>query len=155
PDSINTAAATATDGREALFTALPPSGGAQARGRSFYMWNLTRRFGPDWTAPWIDLTIGRMNAWGFNTVGNWSDPRLGNAKRIAYVVTSRGWGRNGPMGVPDVYAPDFAHMVESAAAEQCDGRKDDPYLLGYFLGNEPPWPGREPVAADAILAGPA
>jgi hypothetical protein len=32
--------------------------------------------------------------------------------------------------------------------------KDDPYLLGYFLGNEPPWPGRETVAVDAILAGP-
>jgi len=57
------------------------------------------------------------------------------------------------MGIADVYAPDFAGTIDRAAAEQCDARKDDPYLLGYFLGNEPPWPGRESVAVDAILAG--
>jgi hypothetical protein len=94
-----------------------------------------------------------MAAWGFNTVGNWSDARLGSAHRVPYVYTSRGWGGTGPMGVPDVYAPDFAERVDRAAAQQCDARKDDPYLLGYFLGNEPPWPGRESVAVDAILAG--
>ena len=96
-----------------------------------------------------------MFAWGFNTIGNWSDQRLATAHRVPYVVTLRGWGiESGPMGVADVYAPDFAQVVDRAAAQQCDSRKDDPYLLGYFLGNEPPWPGRETVAADAILAGP-
>ena len=45
--------------------------------------------------------------------------------------------------------------IDRAVAEQCEPRKDDPWLLGYFLGNEPPWPGRETVAADAILSGPA
>jgi hypothetical protein len=57
------------------------------------------------------------------------------------------------MGVPDVYAPEYAANIDRAAAQQCDARKDDPYVLGYFLGNEPPWPGRESVAVDAILAG--
>ena len=59
------------------------------------------------------------------------------------------------MGVADVYADDFAAKVDRSAADQCAPRKDDPYLLGYFIGNEPPWPGRESVAVDAILAGPA
>jgi hypothetical protein len=114
-----------------------------------------RRFGADWSAQWIDLTARRMFAWGFNTVGNWSDPRLGNAHRVPYVVTLQGWGiETGPMGVPDVYAPEYAANIDRAAAQQCDARKDDPYVLGYFLGNEPPWPGRESVAVDAILAGP-
>ena len=27
-------------------------------------------------------------------------------------------------------------------------------MLGYFIGNEPPWPGRESQLVDAILAGP-
>jgi hypothetical protein len=95
-----------------------------------------------------------MTAWGFNTIGNWSDVRLGAAKRVPYVVTTRGWGiESGPMGVADVYAPDFAARVDQAAAQQCAPRKDDKHLLGYFLGNEPPWPGRESVAVDAILAG--
>ena len=75
---------------------------------------------------------------------------------MPYVVTLRGWGiETGPMGVADVYAPEFAQIIDRAAAQQCESRKDDPYVLGYFLGNEPPWPGRESVAVDAILAGPA
>ena len=159
-DSIGTSVVTAEQGREGLFAALPPAAVSQSRGGrsgvSFYAWNLLRRLGPDWNEKWIDLTLRRMTAWGFNTIGNWSDPRLGNAHRVPYVVTTRGWGiESGPMGVADVYAPGYAETVDRAAAEQCDARKDDPYLLGYFLGNEPPWPGREAVAAEAILAGPA
>jgi hypothetical protein len=149
-DSMGSNATTPVAGREQLFAAMPPRPG------SFYAWNVERRFGSDWTAKWIDLTLGRMTAWGFNTIGNWSDVRLGASGRMPYVVTTRGWGiETGPMGVADVYAPDFGQRVEEAAARQCDGHKEDPYLLGYFLGNEPPWPGRESVAADAILAGPA
>jgi hypothetical protein len=149
-DSMRTEAQTLVSGREQLFAAAAPHPG------SYYAWNVERRFGADWTAKWIDLTVGRMSAWGFNTIGNWSDTRLGASGRMPYVVTTRGWGiENGPMGVADVYAPDFEQRVERAAAQQCDAHKDDPYLLGYFLGNEPPWPGRESVAADAILAGPA
>jgi hypothetical protein len=154
-DSIGTSVTTATQGREQLFAALPPDRVAGERGgASFYVWNLVRRFGPDWSGKWIDLTTRRLAAWGFNTIGNWSDQRLAGAHRTPYVFTSRGWGETGPMGIADVYAPNFAEMIDRAAAQQCDARKDDPYLLGYFLGNEPPWPGRESVAVDAILAGP-
>jgi hypothetical protein len=152
-DSIGTSVSTATQGREQLFAALPPEAGGRG-GTSFYAWNLARRFGPDWSGKWVDLTARRMAAWGFNTIGNWSDQRLAGAHRTPYVYTSRGWGETGPMGIADVYAPNFAETIDRAAAQQCDARKDDPYLLGYFLGNEPPWPGREPVAVDAILAGP-
>jgi hypothetical protein len=27
---------------------------------------------------------------------------------------------------------------------------DDPWLLGYFIGNEPPWPGRERQCGDLV-----
>jgi len=160
-DSMGASASTSTQGREQLFAAMPPAqtgsgrGGSGRGGASFYAWNLLRRFGAEWGDKWVDLTARRTFAWGFNTVGNWSDQRLGNAKRVPYVVTLRGWGiETGPMGVPDVYSPDYAAKIDAAAAQQCDARKDDPYVLGYFLGNEPPWPGREIVAVDAILAGP-
>jgi hypothetical protein len=159
-DCINSSDVTMTQGREELFAALPPAEASGGRpgvrgGASFYTWNLVRRFGADWRPKWIDLTVRRMFAWGLNTVGNWSDPQLGSARRVPYVVTMRGWGiENGPMGVPDVYGADYAQAVDQAAAQQCDSHKDDPYVLGYFLGNEPPWPGRESVAVDAILAGP-
>ncbi len=158
-DSIGTSVATPVTGREGLFASLPPDHNASTDtrgGASFYSWNLERRFGPNWGPKWVDLTVRRMTAWGFNTVGNWSDARLGESHRIPYTDLLRGWGiESGPMGVVDVYAPDFAQRVERIAKEQCEPHKSDPWLLGYFLGNEPPWPGRETVAADAILHGPA
>gem|GEM_PF-215371 len=151
--------------REDLFAALPPSelrtAFAQARradraaDASFYSWNLWRRFGDGWLTNWIELTLRRMDAWGFNTIANWSDRRLWDAKRKPYVVMLRGWGiETGYLGLPDVFAPDFTNQVETAAREQCAPRKDDPWLLGYFVANEPPWPGRELDIVEAILTGP-
>ena len=45
-------------------------------------------------------------------------------------------------------------IADAAAASQCAPRKDDPYLLGYFIANEPPWPGRESLVVDVILERP-
>ena len=61
--------------------------------------------------------------------------------------------RTGYLGMPDVYAEEWPQLVDKAAAEQCGTRKNDPYLLGYFVANEPPWPGRESLVVDMILDG--
>jgi hypothetical protein len=149
-------------GREYLFTRIPPaienSDPDQPAGNdhnsSFYTWNLVRRFSTDWYRKWMDLTIQRMNSWGINTIGNWSDAGLANSNRIAFVATLDGWGiENGMMGMPDVYAPDYAVNVDAAAKQQCLPHKGDAFLLGYFIGNEPPWPGRETELTNLILAG--
>jgi hypothetical protein len=148
-------------GRESYYAALPPANllAPSASGRQtqpgFYTWNLSRRFGADWNTKWIDLAIRRLEDWGLNTIGNWSDSRLWDTPRKAYIVILRGWGmETGYLGMPDVYAPDWPEMVDKAAASQCVPRKDDPYLLGYFIGNEPPWPGRESLVVDTILDAP-
>ena len=150
-----------TKGREYIFAKLPPdnlTSGETSAGRkrntSFYTWNLYRRFGDDWYQKWMDLTSGRMKSWGLNTVGNWSDGNLGKSRKIPYVGNLSGWGiQNGIMGMPDVYEPRYSEIVDSAAALQCSPKKNDPYLIGYFIGNEPPWPGREPELAELILNG--
>ncbi|MCX6320320.1 MAG: hypothetical protein NTX93_00725 [Bacteroidia bacterium] len=156
-------------GREYIFTSIPPaaeltlpnqpSGTSSQPARrggnySFYTWNLYRRFGSDWYQKWMDMTVRRMDSWGLNTIGNWSDATLGGSHRKAYVATLNGWGiETGIMGMPDVYAPDYASNVDASAARQCAPRKDDPYLLGYFIGNEPPWPNRESELVNVILTG--
>jgi hypothetical protein len=147
------------DGRRAYFTALPPVDPTPSRGQrpqtGFYAWNLQRRLGPQWRTRWIDLDLARLESWGLNTIGNWSDSRLWDAHRKAYVVNLRGWGmETGYLGMPDVYSEDFPRIVDKAAAEQCAPRKNDPYLLGYFIANEPPWPGRESLVVDTILERP-
>lgn len=133
-------------------------GGNQAYRRqasgSFYTWNLQRRFGPNWIQKWIDLTVRRMDRWGLNTIANWSDAALCSSQRKPYVATISGWGTNArTMGMPDVYAPEYLETVDASAARQCTQRKDDPFLIGYFIGNEPIWPGRELELTEIILTG--
>ncbi len=146
------------EGREYIYESLVPNSITQSDPRimnaSFFTWNLYRRFGEDWYNRWTDLTFQRMNNWGLNTVANWSDSKLGRTQKMAYVSTLRSWGFNPEtMGMPDVYDPNYASEVDAAAKEQCLPLKDDPFLLGYFVGNEPPWPGREMDLIDAILNG--
>jgi len=155
---------TRTEGRDTVFASLPPrnlrapaSRRNQGSLASFYTWNLERRFGTNYMEPWVNLTMRRMDAWGLNTIANWSDPHLWAAKRKAYVVIIYGWDRGGYsyMGMPDVFSDDFPRRADATADEQCTAHKDDPWLIGYFIGNEPPWAGREGDVASAILEGPA
>ncbi|HEY2015801.1 MAG TPA: hypothetical protein VGH38_20000, partial [Bryobacteraceae bacterium] len=60
----------------------------------------------------------------------------------------------GWMGLPDVFSADWAGRVDSAVARQCGAHKQDPWLLGYFMANEPPWPGNEQLIVDMILKAP-
>ena len=163
-DSTSTWMGTRTEGRDDVFAALPPRDLRAPTYRtnqgplaSFYTWNLARRFGTNYSPPWVDLTLRRMDAWGFNTIANWSDPRLWAARRKPYIVMLRGWGIDAGayLGMPDVFSEEFPKKADAAAAEQCAPRKDDPWLVGYFVANEPPWPGRETQIAAAILEGPA
>jgi len=144
------------DTRKDYFAAMPPidpNPPPGVRGRTgFYSWNLQRRHGPQWTGKWIDLILRRLDDWGLNTIGNWSDVHLWDRHKKAYVVQLRGWGmETGFLGMPDVFSDEFPKIVDKAAAEQCSPRKNDPYLLGYFVANEPPWPGRESLVVDIIL----
>ena len=145
-------------GREYAYEAFSPDALIQSDSRiekaSFYGWNLQRRHGDNWYEKWKEMTFRRMDSWGLNTIANWSDENLGQSHRKAYVATLRGWGFSAEtMGMPDVYDPNYAAEIDGAAKRQCVPLKDDPYLLGYFVGNEPPWPGREMDLINVILEG--
>jgi hypothetical protein len=157
-DVIGPEMVTPSSGREPLFKTAPPAGLSTPRrpGFSFFTWNLTRRFGDEWVPAWIDYTMRRMDAWGLNTVGNWSDVRLAAAKRKPYAIPLESWLTDvSYLGLPDVYSEEFAREAEERARRQCVPRRDDPWLLGYFLANEPPFPQKELQTAELILAGPA
>ncbi|MFN7998586.1 MAG: hypothetical protein U0Q18_33495 [Bryobacteraceae bacterium] len=154
--------ATSVENRAGVFRQLPPPNlrpsdreDRRFGGASFFTWNLFRRFGENWQAGWVDLTARRMDAWGLNTVGNWSDPKLWDSHRKAYTIPLDGWYTKVTyLGMPDVYSDEFARNCDNAARRQCAPRKDDPWLLGYFIGNEPPWPEHESMLCDMILGGP-
>ena len=160
-------------GREFMFTDLPADAGEWAaffgtgdsrspdqgasqgigynHGRwfDFYAANLYRVDGAHWRDAWRKRALDRLQAWGFNSVGNWSDAALGGAHRLAYtrsiniagdyanVATGYDyWGR-----MPDPFDPRFVAATRLAVEKATAGVRDDPYLLGYFADNELAWAG--------------
>lgn len=155
-------------GREKLFSSIPTRAQISAPGAdsnpqrdpvSFYLANLERRFGENWRVPSAQLTARRMRAWGINTAygAELNDALAGiPSLRQPYVHPLRGWQmiEGAIMGMPDVYSPAFAQRVEREAMQQLEARRNDPWMIGYFIGNEPPWPARESELVDRVLAGP-
>ena len=91
-------------------------------------------------------TARRLDSWGMSTGGQ-GRPNIVFLRWPQKPATTF-------LGVPDVYADDFAQSIDKAADAQCTPRKDDPLIIGYFIGNEPPWGDRESEVVDLILAGP-
>ncbi|WP_460042368.1 beta-agarase [Pseudomonas sp. S2_H01] len=140
----------------------------QGRTFDFYGANLQRTYGVFDTRHWADHTLQRLQAWGFNTIGNWSEPALENPDVSSqnhvpytlplsivgdYVSISTGhdwWG-----GMPDPFDPRFAMATERAVAIAARDHRDDPYLIGYFADNELAWaaPGDDPHDRYALAYG--
>ena len=127
----------------------------------FYAANLYRVDGAPWLSAWRTRTLGRLQAWGFNTIGNWSDPALDQAHQLPYTrsINIAGdyanvasgydyWGR-----MPDPFDPRFVRATETAVTRATAGVRDDPWLLGYFADNELAWAGSGPQGRWGLAIG--
>jgi hypothetical protein len=96
---------------------------------------------PDRNA-WGLVTLARMQQWGFNTIGSWSDPELW-VRQVPYTVVMNvavRQGANWQSGViTDYFSPLFVQMAHIVAGEICMPRRFDPMLVGYFSDNELHW----------------
>jgi hypothetical protein len=162
-------AAAVIPGTEPLFGPLPPkmgplaeawssaSGRGRADGYSFGLANLIRSFGPRWRADWTDLTRGRLRAWRFNTVANWSDPAFEKASGLPYVIPMPDYPATAVAlyrDFPDVFADAFRESSRRYA-QHLAAFRDDPNLIGYFMRNEPLWAfGPNNLAAEMLEASP-
>jgi hypothetical protein len=146
------------DKRRNLYKELPPAGIATNPDRpnsvSFGAWNLFRRYGEAYPEKSREMVVKRMDKWGLNTICNWSSPEVTNLNRKAFMMQLRGLGiESGVMGLPDVYAPDFSAKVDAAIKEFVTPYRENPWLIGYFTGNEPSWLGQEERLCGLILDG--
>src|SRR6267142_6712677 len=109
------------------------------RAFNFYTANLERKFGPDWRERWREETVQRLESWGFNTIGNWSDPDLWAMHRLPYTVPLWLEGEFWWGGMPDPFHPRFAATVDEMARKAAAQFGGDPWLVGYFVDNELSW----------------
>lgn len=165
-DCVHTGDATLTTGREEMFTWLPKEGDPLAKhlgyhsgvhmgpvkeGRTinWYALNLERKYGENYKAQWMDVTLRRLRSWGFNTIANWSDWDFHRNGKVPYVGTAsiRGdharvasgsdyWGK-----MHDPFDPKFEQNVRNALRPLVQHIGDDPWCIGYFVDNELSWAG--------------
>lgn len=126
----------------------------QGNNYDFGQWNLYRRYGEGFREKGNENIIRRMDKWGVNTIGNWSGADVIAMNRKAFMVSFRTAGvERGLMGLADVYGPDFKQRMDEAIKSSTDRYKDNPWIIGYFVGNEPAWLGEESRLCDIILQG--
>lgn len=100
---------------------------------------------------WAEQLPGRLRQWGLNAIGNWSDPELFTQKFPYLYILSVSFrvnaipasevGVQGTFKVSDPYDPAFRAQLSKVIAEEVVPRKDDPYLIGWSVGNETHWTG--------------
>jgi hypothetical protein len=99
-------------------------------------------FGPqDWKDNWRTITKARLSQWGFNTIGNWSDIGAFRGQKIPYVLPLGSFPRTKTMlfrDFPDVFNPEYLSN-SIRFAKELEAYKEDPWLIGYFMRNEPEW----------------
>lgn len=167
-NSMALAQTTFTTGREAMFQWLPEEGDALARHYgtatavqgpigsgttyNFQAANLERKYGAGYVEEWRATALARLPAWGFNTIGNWSDTGL-HRRGVAYVTTTTLFGSyntvpnagQGTDRLPDPFDARFATDVYARLLPVLTPAVGDPWCLGHFVDNELNWgaPGTE------------
>ncbi len=132
---------------ECLFGELPPKDGVfeavwteRDNSVSHLTSNLIHAFGENWYKNWAEISKNRVKSWGFNTIANWADNDFNKNAKISYVMqgdfpkTKKTLFRS----MPDVFSTEYKENADKCAS-YLEERKDDPYMIGYFMRNEPDW----------------
>jgi len=112
--------------------------------------NMIRAFGPDkWWDAWVKLNSARLKRWGFNTIGvgvnNYTDERVMDylaESEIPFVWTLKDFPLTDDLifrDFPDVYSEQYAQRSKTFAENQITPFVGNPYMIGYFITNEPEW----------------
>lgn len=163
-DVINPSSSGTIEGMEDLFSWLPEPTGRFAPARSvsrgleeasFLTSNLIRAFGSEWEEHWQEMTRGLLREWRFNTIGNWSNRDFIASAQMPYVLPLANFPTTSTLlyrDFPDVFSPEYRE-ASGKFANQMEFYRDDPYLIGYFLRNEPLWAfGRNNLAEEMLAA---
>ncbi len=110
--------------------------------------NLYRKYGPNYELVVADLLHRRLHSWGFNTIGNWSEPKVYLLRRTPYTVAIHYGGPWIPnYKMPDVFHPEFERVITERMEQERHTTANDPWNIGYFVDNELWWGWRPRAAA--------
>jgi len=125
-------------------TGFDPHGSfSPALGTDPYHDNVIAKYGTE--EAWAEVAQRRFFAWGYNSVGGWTDPTL-FAERIPYMeVCAMSGGAPEVQGVPanlfskpmrDYFDPAFARSADERADMDCRDCAENPFCIGVYTDNE-------------------
>jgi hypothetical protein len=130
--------------REYLFEWLPPKEGLYSAcwGRgvwgdgsteyvAFHTANMIRKYGEDWRKIALDLARRRLKLWGFSGVGKW-----GAMEGMPYLPVLHRWDVPNIARHPDIFDEKVRERFRESLRSQIEQRKNDPFVVGWSLGNE-------------------
>ncbi|MDR1403571.1 MAG: hypothetical protein LBJ60_07730 [Tannerellaceae bacterium] len=115
--------------------------GGRTKRIDYFKANQMRAYGDAWLEKWEETTPNMLKAWRFNTVANWSDRNIQEKSGLPYLRHLHGLPNTATMlyrDFHDVFSPEFSQIAQEYAAQLIPD-KDNPLIIGYFLGNEPHW----------------
>jgi hypothetical protein len=177
PDCVGTSADCRIDGVEQLLDWLPPRDDPDYRDMFFSSYdystfeirpsgvvfsypaaNLFRIYGKEWHKKWSNLVSRQLKSNGMNTIGNWSDESILGKITMPYVIPLTRFPETKISifrDFPDVLSEEYKKDAEECAKFLLPFVRD-PYMIGYFLRNEPMWAFvNNLVIADEVLYNPA
>ncbi|MCR4903107.1 MAG: beta-galactosidase [Butyrivibrio sp.] len=170
PDCVNMASDCRVDGIEKWLDYLPdrndpiyaPMYRQTSHGRpgtlfSYLQLNYYRVWGDNYIQNWEKDITGRLKALGMNTLANWSDRDLIFKQMMPYVYMLPKFPEtkiNIFRDFPDVFSKEY-EISAGECAKNLISHKNDPYMIGYFLRNEPSWAFVDNlIIADEVLRNP-
>ncbi|WP_294482305.1 beta-galactosidase [uncultured Victivallis sp.] len=115
--------------------------------------NLIRKYGREFETVYPEVFRRRMQSWGLNTIGNWSDALIYRNSRTPYTMELRlsgvPWIRNKAKHsrMPDVWDPECRKKIaELPTLPKNRFAVNDPFCIGFFICNEIPFGNRDDVA---------
>ncbi|AWB68877.1 agarase [Saccharobesus litoralis] len=131
---------------------------------SFYQANLERRYGESsprsYLEKWREVTLDRMQHWGFTSFGNWTDPMFYDNTQVPYFAN--GWiigdfkkvssGADFWGAMPDPFDPEFVRRAKVTTKVIAEEIKNSPWCVGVFIDNEMSWGGEgKPISRYGIV----
>lgn len=93
---------------------------------------------------WSGLVKNYFDQMGFNTVGPFSSACLQKDLKYSISIYFGNYNTGISHLLLDVFDPSYDIILDKVAKEQCENRKNDKNLIGYFISNEICWYGSLP-----------
>ncbi len=114
---------------------------------AFTIWNLEKKFGKkDFELDYLNLILKRFDAWGLNSIGNWSAGSLTMMSKKPYVLSvlerAPAVPRHKKFHIYDFTAPNFEETFRKAIRQKFATEPalahaaKDPMCIGFFIDNE-------------------